>query len=417
MNCSRSWRYERARLGRADGTLSARRRCVRILRSLLTAFVLVPLVACAAESGDAPTDTSAEDLTTSAVADSVLNGMLAEFWDAAHGEFRASATSYWINAQAFDAVLDGVQRPSGAQFAHWVRKVRDGNEREYGGFFTASYKKTYFDDITWMTLALMRASDLTAGSEKAAYLADAERVFQPVMDRAPSSENGQFAGLWWNSTHDFDEKATASNFGPVIAAAHLYEHTKKGAYKTFAEKVYAHWHGTMVERQPDGTAFVVDNVQGGNKSRPRFTYNQGLGVGAALAMSDLAGSPSDKASYGAQARAMADYLVKYETRMGVLLDYDANDTTPSACTGDCAAFKGVAYRYLAALYERDVTRADYYQVLHSSAHAILANDHDTAAHRFGTRWDVGGREDDRRLAANASAVMALQIFARLPKPQ
>jgi predicted alpha-1,6-mannanase (GH76 family) len=113
---------------------------------------------------------------------------------------------------------------------------------------------------------------------------------------------------------------------------------------------------------------------------------------------------------------MADYLTLHETRNGVLLDYDSDDKTPSACTGDCAAFKGIAYRYLAKLYERDTTRTDYYEVLEASRNAIVAHDFSAKSGTFGTRWDEGGLLAENRLAANASAVMALQIYAELPPP-
>jgi predicted alpha-1,6-mannanase (GH76 family) len=392
-----------------------------ILRSIVVASAVtlaaLPLTACSGAEGDVAVDTSDEDLSTGVTADRVTNDMLDAFWDDKRGEFRGETTSYWINAQAFDAVLDAVSRTHVKEFTHWPRKIRDGNHGQYGGWLTPDYKKTYFDDVTWMTLALVRAHDLSSGSDKALYLADAEAIFDFVMAHAKSTANGQFDGLWWDTTHDANERATASNFGPVIAAARLYERTKKVKYQSFASGAYAYWHTTMVERQSDGSDFVLDSVQNGKKERQRFVYNNGLGIGAALAMADIAQTPAAKAAHLNEAHTMAAFLVKHETHENVITDFESNGVTETPCTGDGAMFKGIAYRYLAELYWRDTSRADYYEVLHSSAHAIIANAHDATHHRFGSRWDVTSRAEENKLAANASAVMAINIFAALPKPK
>jgi hypothetical protein len=221
------------------------------------------LPACSAADGGSDLGTTSAAASAGTSATQALNDMLDTFWDEPAGELRSSATSYWINAQAMDAVLDGVERSHGTEFSKWVPKIIDGNEKEFGGWFTASYGETFFDDITWMTLALIRASDLSTGWDRAKYLGTARTVFQRVMDEAPSHDGGAFAGLWWSSKHDHDEKATASNFGPVIAAARLYERTNDATYKTFAATVYDYWHAHMIDTMPDGSDFVIDSTQNG----------------------------------------------------------------------------------------------------------------------------------------------------------
>jgi predicted alpha-1,6-mannanase (GH76 family) len=392
-----------------------------LVRSLaaasLVALSVLPLAACSGENADDALDTTDEDLGSGLTADRVTNDMLDAFWDGSRGEFRGGTTSYWINAQAFDAVLDAVERTHEKEFTHWPMKIRNGNHAQYGGWLTPDYRKTYFDDVTWMTIALIRAHDLSSGADKARYLDDAEAIFDFVMAHAKLTVNGQFAGLWWDTAHDSNERATASNFGPVIAAARLYERTKQVKYQSFASGVYAYWHANMVERQNDGTDFVLDSIQSGKKERQRFVYNNGLGIGAALAMADIAATPAAKTAHMNEAHAMAAFLIKHETHENVITDFAADGVTETPCTGDGAMFKGIAYRYLAQLYLRDTSHADYYTVLHSSAHAIIAHAYDSAHKRFGSRWDVTSRAEDSKLAANASAVMAINIFAELPQPK
>ena len=68
-------------------------------------------------------------------------------------------------------------------------------------------------------------------------------------------------------------------------------------------------------------------AQAGKKQSPRYTYNQGLGIGAALAMVTLSSEPSQKTTHLAEAQAMADYLVRHETREDVLLAMRVGDLT------------------------------------------------------------------------------------------
>src|SRR5688572_23265623 len=79
-------------------------------------------------------------------------------------------TGYWTYANGWDAVLDGVERTGGQQYSGLIETLWLGqNER---GWFV-----DYYDDEAWMSLALIRAYDLTGDTK---YLAKAEELFADI---------------------------------------------------------------------------------------------------------------------------------------------------------------------------------------------------------------------------------------------
>jgi predicted alpha-1,6-mannanase (GH76 family) len=245
-------------------------------------------------------------------------------------------------------------------------------------------------------------------------------------------------------------KTTAANFGSALAAARLSERRssltdaevrKRGlhalrdaaAYRAFAIKVYDYWHDAMVQTSCDYTGAWVyhelellpkDGKESWEPQAENSTVDQGIGIGAALAISaiDAAGK---KATHLGEARAMADFLVAHEVEDDVLHDSTARveDHELHGCRGSCEGWKGVAFRYLTALY-RETDTSKYFDVLHASATAIFAMAYDKEAKRFGTDWsepfgkqpyfaypERSNRGGQLSLAANASAVMATELFA------
>jgi predicted alpha-1,6-mannanase (GH76 family) len=334
-------------------------------------------------------------------ADRALNALLLGFWNEEEHYLNETAptngnvTGYWTYAQAFDALLDGVERTQGARYVEQVRTFYDGRAER-------GWLVDYFDDETWMTLALLRAYDLTG---EAVYLETAETIFNDIMLAWDTSCCGDYlGGIWWNRQHE--QKATASNAGPVIAGVRLAERTAKTEYFDFALQAYEFWMTSMVN--PD-TFAIFDHLTPPNGQRfpGSLTYNHGLMIGAALELYAKTG----EAHYLEEAHGFGNYLVTVATR-----DSDAGpvlfDAIGNSCDGDCPAWKGVGYRYLALLFRVDPTRQAYRNVLVSGAEAIwtLARNPDTDF--FATSWagpppEAGGIEEQ------GSATMALNIHAML----
>ena len=250
-------------------------------------------------------------------------------------------------------------------------------------------------------------------------------------------------GLGANISHEDSnhvmQKNTAANFTPVIAAARFAERLEKSEadfYASWAKTVYQYWRREAVETESDGSLFVRDSIQNGKWQSEYFTYNQGVGIGAALELARLTAktNPIESAAYLADAHRMADFLVNHETidvsGLGPVL-IDGGGSHPSSglnSNGDGSvvdAFKGIAYRYLTELYsydaglpagQRSPEYATYKKVLTASYEGILNRARNTNQHEIGFRWDLSVSKQQQRTfvnqGSNVSAVMAVQLFAQ-----
>jgi len=334
-------------------------------------------------------------------ADRALAAMLVGFWNGAEQYLNAASpgtgnvTGYWTYAQAFDALLDGAERTGGARYRGLIRAFYDGRDQR-------GWLVDFFDDETWMTLALMRAYDLTG---ETLYLDRATALYQDIMAAWDTTCCGEhMGGIWWN--RQMEQKATASNAGPVIAGLRLAERTGDAQYLTFARQAYDFWMDHMVER---ASFAIFDHFTppDGERFPGALTYNHGLMIGAALELHETTG----EAHFLEEAHGFAQYMITVATRpsdVGPLLHDALGDT----CDGDCPAWKGIGYRYLALLYQKDPTRAEYREVLVAGAEGLwtLARAADTDF--FATNWagpppEAGGIEEQ------GSAAMALNLHALL----
>ncbi len=331
-------------------------------------------------------------------ADSALAANLTNFWSGADQYLRATSpsngklTGYWTYAQVLDAVLDGVERTRGQHYSGLVRAF-------YEGRAARGWLVDYYDDEAWMTLALMRAFDLT-GDQR--YLDTAETIYKDIMLAWDTSCCGtHLGGIWWDKKKT--SKATASNAGPALAGVRLAKRTNRSEYLDFAKKVYAFWMSDMVDQK---TFAIYDHLSpDGTRGAGALTYNHGLMIGAALELNTATG----EAHYLTEAHGFGHYMITTATRTssaGPLL-YDG-----SPCTGDCAAWKGIGYRYLAALYRRDPTHEDYRSVLTSGANALWTLARDPGTNLFSSVW-AGPAPTTAGVEAQGSAAMALNQYAML----
>lgn len=336
-------------------------------------------------------------------ADAALESLLVKFWRQSRNYLRdaypgTGTTGYWTFAQAFDAVLDGAERTEGARFFHFIELLYQAQEER--GWFA-----DYYDDESWMALALIRAYDLTGDRR---YLDTAKTLYADIETGWDETCCGsQPGGIWWNKGHS--QKATASNAGPVIAGARLARRTGDSSYLDFARKVYDYWLANMVDPI---TYRVTDHIDtDGTRVFWKFTYNEGLMIGASV---ELYRETREK-RYLETAKRIAAFLLENEVESSPLSPGAKvlSDGDEAKCTGDCHAFKGPAYRYLAELY-RETEDPAYYAVLAASAEAIweLARSENML---FAVSW-TGPPPASASEPQMCAAVMALNIFARLSGP-
>jgi len=334
-------------------------------------------------------------------ADRALERLLLAYWNGAYLRDTApdggALAGYWVFAQSFDVILDGVER-TGGRYAGLIHTFYLAQEAR-------GWSADFFDDETWMTLALIRAYDVTGRGE---YLDRAEALFGDIMASASDSSccGPTPGGLWWDRKHT--SKATASNAGPVIAGARLAARKQKPAYLEFAKKTYAYWFQRMVNPT---THQVADHIDpNGNVVWWKLTYNEGLMIGASLELYRA----TKEASYLTNAHDVASFMLGHET-VSTPLGPVLTDGSNSGCAGDCPQFKGIAHRYLRALYEEDRARTAYRDVLLASADAAWALAQ-TPAGLFDTDWSTPPTSAAIRLPACNSAVMALGGAALLHGP-
>jgi len=341
-------------------------------------------------------------------ADAGIQSYFQHFWDPNETYINAAfpsdgrLTGYWDFAQGFDAVIDSVNRTGGQQYYTWLNTFFDAQNRR-GGFIGS-----YYDDENWMALALLRAHYLALDRKDPAaskYLEASTTLFLDISKAWDTTCCGSVkGGLWWNKAHT--QKATAANAGPVILAARMYALTGNKQYLGWAEQWFWFWAVNMVS----STYQVADHYEpDGTKIWWKFTYNNGLMVGAATELFKV----THNSTYLSLAQKYASFMVTdmtVDTQFGPVL----TDGTSAGCTGDCTEFKGPSYRYLIELYQTDPDNSkNIYGVLQASAQAIWQIARDSSRNLFSTNWaeDLPSSAVVSDSQQNA-ACQALSLWAR-----
>lgn len=280
-------------------------------------------------------------------AESSLDSLLDKFWDGKDpgylynvypNGFFSAYTFYWNYALAFDALLDGLELfGTESKYFPWIAKF-------YNGQKAIGWSRNYFDDENWMALALLRASKISAKKDSNLSKQCFETCLQLYEDIEKAWDEtccgSKPGGVWWDRSHT--QKATASNGGPAILAARLYRETGDSKYLQFSEKVFNFWYDNMVDSK---TGQVADHFDpNGSKLWWKFTYNEGLMIGAATELYSITGD----SQYLNKAKLIYSFVVKNETHSstyGHVLD------DGSTCASDCVEFKGVAFRYIMRFYQ------------------------------------------------------------------
>ena len=332
-------------------------------------------------------------------ADLALQSFLLKFWDGNRQyllhRFPSDdqLTGYWTYANGWDAVLDAVERTGRSRYTGLIETFYLGqNER--------GWSSDFYDDECWMSMALIRAYDLTSDPK---YLARAQSIFADVLSAWDTTCCGAApGGVWWDRAHT--QKATASNAGAALTAARLYRRTGAPSYLNFARQVYSFWYAQMVNHT---SGQVCDHINpNGEKVWWKFTYNEGLMIGAALELHEATG----ESSFLTHAHKFAAFMTSNEitsTPFGTIL----HDGSNTGCLGDCAQFKAPAYRNLIRLYAKDRTRALYGNILRNSANSIWNRARDPGLNIFSTSW-AGPPVTSTEMTAQNSAAAALSRFAQ-----
>jgi predicted alpha-1,6-mannanase (GH76 family) len=270
--------------------------------------------------------------------------------------------NYWWLAHLMDVQLDAFTRTGDrARLDEAVRTHRNIVERNGGSLFN-----DYFDDMLWFALATLRLHEATGDRQ---YLDDTVALWDHVVEHGWNDAGG--ASLAWRK-QQLEYKNTPANgplailgarlhrlstqtdgplgHGPSASGPSVSEPSVGGtsasglearpAYLTHARQAFGWLTDTLVD-PTDG--FVEDGINREGDGRVdtqwRFTYNQGLYVGAAVELADVLEEP-----------AFLDVAV----RTALTAIDELSDGTVFVAEGDGGdegLFKGVYYRYAGQLVD------------------------------------------------------------------
>lgn len=282
----------------------------------------------------------------------------------------ATTFNYWWLAHVIDVRIDAWTRTGDPRWLDRASEAAANIVERNGGTLV----NDYFDDMLWFGLALLR---LHEASGDPAPLADALALWDEVVEHGWNDTHG--ASLAWRRPQ-LGYKNTPAN-GPLIILSLRLERVLPAGTRDF--RMYARTALDWLERTLVGAdGFVEDGVNRDGDGRVdvqwRFTYNQGLYIGALVEWWAATGDPS------ALARATRTALIAVTELSDGTVFRDEGDG------GDEGLFKGVYYRYLGTLLPlldaRDPERIRLEEFLRSGADALAEHGVHDGVLRPGNDW-------------------------------
>lgn len=310
--------------------------------------------------------------------------------------------NYWWLAHVVDVRLDAYLRTGDPRRLAQAVETHDNIVERNDG----SLVNDYFDDMLWFALATLR---LWQATREERYLHEVVQLWDHVMEHGWNDELG--ASLAWRK-QQLHYKNTPANGPLVILSARLAGLADPGPgadrpYLTTARTAFDWITANLV----DPTGFVEDGINREQDLRIdtqwRFTYNQGLYVGAAVELHRRTGDPEDLR----RAVRTAERAVAALATDGVFRDEGDG--------GDEGLFKGVYYRYLGCLLEAldaaEPAAVGLRGFVASSAEALIRSAARDGVLLAGDDW-TAPPAGAVRYSTQLSAIMALEVAARLGVP-
>lgn len=304
-----------------------------------------------------------------------------------------STFNYWWLAHLMDARIDAFERTGDTAWLAQADAVyRNVLERNGGSLFN-----DYFDDMLWYALAILLLYDATGNAQ---YIADARSIWEHVVAHGWNDTMGP--SVAWRKQQPY-YKNTPANGPFVILSARLFRRDDDPRYLEYALRTYRWLSQTLV--RPDG--FVEDGINREENGQVdlhwRFTYNQGLYVGAGVALAQATGDRGH----------LDDATRTALTALGTLAE-DGMFRQEGA-GGDEGLFKGIYYRYVGELLtelppDSEAART-LEEFLRTSTDALWRNAQVGSLLLAGDDWSAPAPEKVD-FSTQLSAIMALELRAR-----
>jgi predicted alpha-1,6-mannanase (GH76 family) len=245
--------------------------------------------------------------------------------------------NYWPNAHMLDVLVDGYLRTKNDVYKQRMLSLINGIKETNGNKFP----NDFYDDMEWLALSSLRSFEATNDNT---YLNAATTLWTDIKT---GRNNIQGDGIGWNKSRLYF-KNTPANAPAIIFAARLYRIQQNPADLQIAKELYTWLKGKLVD---PSNSIVWDGVNYNNDgafAKNKYTYNQGVFVGAGLELYKVTNDVNYLNDAVRTAKAAINDLEL--TPGGILKDEGQ---------GDGGLFKGILIRYFTLLVQEPaVQKAD-----------------------------------------------------------
>jgi predicted alpha-1,6-mannanase (GH76 family) len=262
--------------------------------------------------------------------------------------------NYWWNAHVLDVLVDAHLRGVDQEemMLTILRGIKNNN--------TGQFPNDYYDDMEWLALSSLRAYHATCNRE---FLVATDILWEDIKKGWNDHQGG---GIAWRK-NQLDYKNTPANAPAVILAARLYKERQDSDDLVWAKKIYQ-WQKSHLLDGETGLVWDGVNRTGDQKidKNWRFTYNQGVYIGAAMVLYELTG---DKI-YLNDGIKTADFVIAdvHLAPGGIL---------KSEGTEDGGLFKGILVRYMTEMilsgHLPEGRKTAYFEFLRNNAVSLYQN--------------------------------------------
>lgn len=301
---------------------------------IIFTLLLITMIACNKKEENSMNPQPPEKIQYNwdSIAQVTYDDFVAVYWNSSNNLFysdNAFSTqfNYWWQAHGMDVIVDNLLR---------TKKTNDEKLLELrNGIYTRNGNKlenTYYDDMEWLALALLRAYTVTG---KESFLDDSKYLWQDIQTGWNDTHGG---GIAWNKNKLYYKNIPA-NAPAVILSLRLYKLNNNENDLTFGKKIFDWMDEFLVE---DFTGKIYDGIgRNGDDEIDtdwQWTYNYGTYIGACIELYEV----TNDNTYIQKAVTSANYALNNFTD-------PITNVLKSQGHSDAGLFNGIFIRYLLKL--------------------------------------------------------------------